>query len=172
MYNSYRTRTVKHKEWEPGYEPRQMYTPGLGIKDFVSDVGQIVSNRSGRSRKGRKITTGRRNNRRGSSGNTGLYRLPGTASAMSLQCDDDPDGQGKIDHGGSAAGGGGDTLKSYSCDSDIASDDDDEGDQFPIHDDYDNDGTTINEDLSSSPVGQQTNRNRIVSDGTDSAELV
>jgi len=147
-------------EWKPGYEPRKMHTPGLGIKDFVSDVGQIVSNRSGRSRKGRKTT--RRNNRRGSSSNTGLYRLPGTASAMSLQCDDDSDEQGKSAHGG-------DTLESHSCDSDIDSDNDD-GNQFPVHDGYDNDGTTMNKHPSWSPDGQQTNRNRIFSEGADNAD--
>lgn len=45
-------------EWEPNYQPRKMHTPGLGLKEFVFDVGQIVNNRS-RSSKGQ-----RRNNRK------------------------------------------------------------------------------------------------------------
>jgi len=81
---------------------------------------------------------------------------------MSLQCDDDSDEQGKSAHGG-------DTLESHSCDSDIDSDNDD-GNQFPVHDGYDNDGTTMNKHPSWSPDGQQTNRNRIFSEGADNAD--
>eukprot|EP00536_Pseudo-nitzschia_multiseries_P004734 jgi/Psemu1/237895/estExt_Genewise1.C_810016 len=76
-------------EWEPGYEPRQMHTPGLGIRDFVSDVGQIVSNRS----RGRR--TGKRRKKRGGSsgGKAGLYHMPLTASVVASQYDDGFDGQ-------------------------------------------------------------------------------
>ena len=56
-----------------------MHTPGLGITDFVSDVSQIVKNRSGRSRKGRKRNSRKKNN----PNDTGLYYQPGTASGMS-----------------------------------------------------------------------------------------
>ncbi len=59
-----------------------MQTPGLGIKDFVSDVGQIVKNR--KSRKGR-----RRKKRGGTpnSSKSGLYHMPGFASVVSSQFD-------------------------------------------------------------------------------------
>jgi len=74
-------------EWEPNYEPHQMHTPGLGIKDFVSDVGQIVKNTSGRSRRrGRKGR--RKSSPRNNSKNDGLYYQPGTASANSSLYDD------------------------------------------------------------------------------------
>lgn len=88
-------RKIKILEWEPNYEPRQMHTPGLGIKDFVSDVGQIVKNTSGRSRRrGRK---GRRKiSPRNNSKNIGLYYQPGTASANSSLYDDGSNGLGTV----------------------------------------------------------------------------
>ncbi len=81
-------------EWEDGYQPKEMLSPGLGIKDFVSDVGHIVQNRSGRSRKGRRKITRRKANiapdiGMGSGASqsdfAGLYHPPGTASAVSSQ---------------------------------------------------------------------------------------
>jgi len=72
-------------EWEPNYVPRKMQTPGIGLSDFVSDVGQIVKNRSGR-RKERRIA--RRKKRGGtSSDNPGLYHTPGFSSNASSQYD-------------------------------------------------------------------------------------
>lgn len=76
-----------------------MHTPGLGIKDFVSDVGQIVQNRSGRSRKGKKAA--RRREKRGgpNSNKSGLYHMPGFGSIMSSQYDDfrGPEGDTRAD---------------------------------------------------------------------------
>jgi hypothetical protein len=79
-----------------------MQSPGLGIKDFVSDVGQIVQNRSGRSRRGRRKITRRKGNNidvivphnsgmgtSQSSDFTGLYHPPGTASTVLSQYDND-----------------------------------------------------------------------------------
>lgn len=62
-----------------------MQTPGLGIKDFVSDVGQIVKNRSSRSSK-----KGRRRKKRGgeNSSKSGLYHMPGFSPIVSSQFDD------------------------------------------------------------------------------------
>ena len=57
-----------------------MQTPGLGIKDFVSDVGQIV----------KKSRKGRRRKKRGGTPNgskSGLYHMPGFASIVSSQFD-------------------------------------------------------------------------------------
>ena len=78
-------------EWEPNYEPRQMHTPGLGIKDFVSDVGQIVKNRKGRNRKGRRRISRRKNNGSNSynNNNAGLYHQPGTSASTMLSTYDD-----------------------------------------------------------------------------------
>jgi len=67
-------------EWQPNYEPREMHTPGLGIKDFVSDVGEIVKNRSGRIRKVRIARRKRRGG--GASNNAGLYHSPGVLSSQ------------------------------------------------------------------------------------------
>jgi hypothetical protein len=53
-----------------------MHTPGLGITDFVSDVSQIVKNRSGRSRKGRKRNSRKKNSPRNNPNDTGLYYQP------------------------------------------------------------------------------------------------
>jgi len=114
-------------EWEPNYVPRQMHTPGLGIKDFVSDVGQIVKNRSGRSRKGRKSI---RRKKRGSNSpkNAGLYHMPGTASIVSSQYDglEGPSGVGM------------DTFDDDTFDGDAfdgsydSSNNDDDKDEYPI----------------------------------------
>ena len=65
-------------EWEPNYVPRQMHTPGIGLSDFVDDVGQIVRNRSGR-RKERRIA--RRKKRGGD--NAGLYHTPVSSTSQS-----------------------------------------------------------------------------------------
>jgi len=84
-------------EWEPDYEPRQMHTPGLGIKDFVSDVGQIMKNSSGRSRKGRRRISRRRKNNSSSANvdnNSSLYHQPGTAASIMLSRYDDSDCNG------------------------------------------------------------------------------
>jgi hypothetical protein len=43
------------EEWEPGYRPRAMARPGIGLKDFVSDMSYIIKsrrNRTSRSAKG------------------------------------------------------------------------------------------------------------------------
>lgn len=37
-----------YEEWEPGYRPKQMARPGLGIRDFAKDVRVIM----GRGRQG------------------------------------------------------------------------------------------------------------------------
>jgi hypothetical protein len=34
------------EEWEPGYRPKTYSKPGIGLSDFVSDVGYIMSSRS------------------------------------------------------------------------------------------------------------------------------
>lgn len=34
------------EEWEPDYRPRQYDKPGMGVKDFVKDLSQIISSRS------------------------------------------------------------------------------------------------------------------------------
>merc|ERR1711935_65996 len=74
-------------EWEPNYVPSEMQSPGLGIKDFVLDVGEIVKNRSGQSREGRRAV--RRRKRGGANNNkAGLYQVPGSASIVSSQFDD------------------------------------------------------------------------------------
>ena len=71
-------------EWEPNYQPRQMETPGLGIKDFVDDVGHIVNNRSRRGRRSRRrIVRRKKSSKVGDS----LYHQPGTASMVASQYD-------------------------------------------------------------------------------------
>lgn len=77
------------EEWEKDYKPpEQVNTPGIGIQDFVSDVGQIYRN----GRKRRKPRHRRRNmflgNAKKSSpsredAGSGLYYRPTTASHMS-----------------------------------------------------------------------------------------
>lgn len=73
-----------------------MHSPGIGIKDFVSDVGHIVQNRSGRSRRGRRKITRRKTSVASDIGMgsipsqsdyAGLYHQPGTASVVSSQFD-------------------------------------------------------------------------------------
>lgn len=99
-------------EWEQGYEPRQMHTPGIGIGDFVSDVGQIV--------KGRR-RTGRKKRRANSSKKRGLYNGIDESG-------NNVDGEDGVFHD-EAYGG-----SSYDSDSD------DDRDRFSIDDDdYDND---------------------------------
>ncbi|KAG7368677.1 organic solute transporter Ost alpha [Nitzschia inconspicua] len=44
------------EEWEPNYQPKEMQKPGLGIKDFVDDVGHIVQNRNVRRKPRRRVT--------------------------------------------------------------------------------------------------------------------
>ena len=58
-----------------------MHTPGLGIKDFVSDVGQIVKNSSSKKRRRRKKRGGEYSSK------SGLYHMPGFASMVSSQFD-------------------------------------------------------------------------------------
>jgi hypothetical protein len=72
-----------------------METPGLGIKDFVDDVGHIVQNRHGRRKSRRRMTRRKKGSIAATnSGNTsrtngydGLYHQPGLNSAE----DDDED---------------------------------------------------------------------------------
>jgi hypothetical protein len=75
-------------EWEPNYQPKEMETPGLGIKDFVEDVGHIVQNRHGRRKSRRRMTRRKKGsiatNISGSisrtSGYDGVYHQPGLNS--------------------------------------------------------------------------------------------
>jgi hypothetical protein len=177
-------------EWEPDYVPRQMHTPGLGIKDFVSDVGQIVQNRSGRSRKGKKAA--RRRKKRGgpNSNKAGLYHMPGFASIMSSQYDDfgGPAGGARADdtfHDDECENSCHDSSVNKSFDSYDGSITDDR-DQFTIDDENDADSKTrrfkdnlgvndqdmeiITNGLPSSD--RQANIERIRSDGTSSSYSV
>ena len=138
-------------EWEPNYVPRQMHTPGIGLSDFVDDVGQIVKNRSGR-RKGRRIT--RRKKRGGD--NAGLYHTPGTSSIVSSQCDgfSNPAGDVRVEPFN-------DDFES----SDYDSSTNDNANQF-IVDDNDDQKNNSRVMTSSSPSYASANRERLHSGGT------
>ena len=98
-----------------------MHTPGLGITDFVSDVSQIVKNRSGRSRKGRRRNSRKKNSPRNNPNDTGLYYQPGTASGISQLYDDVDDG----------SGGPGNTRGTIDSSYDDSSNNEDD-DEYPI----------------------------------------
>ena len=93
-----------------------METPGLGIKDFVNDVGSIVQNRSGRSRRARRRITRKKNSTRVASG---LYHQPGTASVLSSQYDVAGVNNGSADFDSNDE----DRIDSFSLDDDQTSDD-------------------------------------------------
>lgn len=60
------------EEWEKGYEPpTQAHQPGIGIQDFVSDVGQIYHRRRKRRASANKRSSPRR-------GDHGHYHKPGS----------------------------------------------------------------------------------------------
>jgi hypothetical protein len=139
-----------------------MHTPGLGITDFVSDVSQIVKNRSGRSRKGRKRNSRKKNSPRNNPNDTGLYYRPGTASSMSSLYDDVDDGSGGL----------GNTRGTIDSSYDDSSNNED-NDEYPIQEEmrdvnpcYGDNRTvrfTNNQPTYSNGVGRQ----RIMSDDTD-----
>lgn len=126
-------------EWEPNYEPRQMQTPGLGIKDFVSDVGQIARS----SRKGR-----RRKKRGGGGSKSGLYHLPGFASIVSSQFD--------------GFGGPGSNTRSDSSFDDEDFEDSSRDESFDSR--LDDQGNIIIEGTQDGSSPYNTNRERIQSD--------
>jgi hypothetical protein len=74
-----------------------METPGLGIKDFVDDVGQIVQNRQVRRKFRRRVTRRKMGplgsrlsgNGSGTVGVDGVYHRPGTNSSDGLGEEDD-----------------------------------------------------------------------------------
>ena len=125
-----------------------MQTPGLGIKDFASDVGQIVK----RSRKGR-----RRKNRGGSGSKSGFYHMPAFAPIVSSQFD--------------GFGGPGSNTRADS------SFDDEDFEDSSVENSFegkmDDQGNIIVEDTglvdngdTTSPYGLSSNRKRIQSDDT------
>ena len=80
------------EEWQKGYEPPvEAHQPGIGIQDFVSDVGQIYRRRR-RRRQSRALSGGKRGSPRRDDHN-GLYHRPSTASQMSstVPMEDDED---------------------------------------------------------------------------------
>lgn len=80
------------EEWQKGYEPPiEAHQPGIGIQDFVSDVGQIYRRRR-RRRQPRVSSGGKRVSPRRDDHN-GLYHRPSTASQMSTTApmEDDED---------------------------------------------------------------------------------
>jgi hypothetical protein len=131
--------------------------PGLGIKDFVNDVGHLVQNRSGRSRRARRRVT----RKRSSPKSEGLYHQPGTASIMSSRYDYD------IGIGGESSGFSADFDSSgeLALDSNEFSADDyvvsDEDPHIQVRNHVSSYGKNNNEE-SPSPNGRQ----RIMSDGT------
>jgi hypothetical protein len=42
------------EEWEPGYRPRALARPGIGLKDFVSDMSYIIKSRRNRTNQSTK----------------------------------------------------------------------------------------------------------------------
>lgn len=85
-------------EWEPNYQPKQMETPGLGIKDFVDDVGHIYQNRHGRRKSRRRVARRKKGSTSPKfSGNgvgsfDGLYHQPGlSGSGEIIEEEDDYD---------------------------------------------------------------------------------
>ncbi len=70
------------EEWQKGYEPPiEAHQPGIGIQDFVSDVGQIYHRRR-RRRTSRMLTGGKRSSPRRADLN-GFYHRPSTALQVS-----------------------------------------------------------------------------------------
>lgn len=134
-------------EWEKDYEPRQMHTPGIGINDFVSDIGQIVK----KSRKGR-----RRKKRGGPHSNkAGLYHMPGFASIMASQYD-----------GFGGPVGGGERVDSFEDDDEFENSSFDSSFDSSVTDNREQfaDADRISNDLPSSGIA--ANRERIRSDDT------
>lgn len=75
------------EEWEKGYEPKTSnHQPGIGIQDFVSDVGQIYRRR--RRRRPGRSTGGKRSSPR--HGEFGLYQQPGLTAAYVAEEEDGP----------------------------------------------------------------------------------
>jgi hypothetical protein len=170
-----------------------MHTPGLGIKDFVSDVGQIVQNRSGRSRKGKKAARQRKKRGGPNSNKSGLYHMPGFGSIMSSQYDDfrGPKGDTRADD--TFHDDDDDECENSSYDSSVNKSFDsyddgitDDRDQFAIDDENDVDSKTrrfkgnpvrvndqdIERITNGLPSDRQANRERIRSGGTDSSHIV
>lgn len=82
------------EEWEKGYEPpTQAHKPGIGIQDFVSDVGQIYRRRR-RRRAGRVPVAAKRSSPR--RGDAALYHRPGMPTAFLAEEEDEmpSDGSG------------------------------------------------------------------------------
>ena len=139
-----------------------MHTPGLGIKDFVSDVGQIVNNRSGRSRKEKKRKSRRKvftRNTKNNSKNTGLYYQPGSASVISSQYDDvdgDENDFGAI------------MIDTFDGSYDSSTNEDFLGDNYPIEE-YLGDTNSRPEDAVRDPLEHidDDRRQRMMSDDTD-----
>ena len=136
-----------------------MHTPGLGIKDFVSDVGQIVNNRSGRSRKEKKRKSRRQvftRNTKNNSKNTGLYYQPGSASVISSQYDDDENDFDAI------------MIDTIDGSNDSSTNEDFLGDNYPIEE-YLGDTNSRPEDAVRDPLEHidDDRRQRMMSDDTD-----
>lgn len=150
------------EEWEKNYTPRQMHTPGLGIKDFVSDVGQIVNNRSGRSRKEKKRKSRRKvftRNTKNNSKNTGLYYQPGSASVISSQYDDVDGDENDFDAI---------MIDTINSSYDSSTNEDFLGDNYPIEE-YLDDTNSRPEDAVRDPLEDidDDRRQRMMSDDTD-----
>ncbi|MGK3747232.1 MAG: hypothetical protein ACI8RD_004885 [Bacillariaceae sp.] len=137
-----------------------MHTPGLGITDFVSDVSQIVKNRSGRSRKGRKRNSRKKNSPRNNPNDTGLYYQPGTASGMSSLYSDVDDGSGGIGTRGTIDSSYDDSSKT-------------DNDEYPIQEEMSDanprygDNRTVRFTNNQPTYNNGVGRQRMMSDDTD-----
>jgi hypothetical protein len=86
-------------EWQPNYQPKQMENPGLGIKDFVDDVGHIYKNRSARTRRSRRRISRRKKGSKGSKNYGGLYHQGAVhgSGSNSFESDGDSDDNRVLD---------------------------------------------------------------------------
>jgi len=83
------------EEWEKGYEPpTQTHQVGIGIQDFVSDMGQIYRRRR-RNRTDRTAPTTKRSSSH--RGGTGIYHHPGM-SATFMEEDEQDDDETSMGH--------------------------------------------------------------------------
>ncbi len=83
-------------EWDPSYRPKPYESPGLGLKDFVSDMSLIMESRKGasnlrRSRKSPKATSSDLSNDSPSLDQTAVSTIPPTSVLVEMTCSLDED---------------------------------------------------------------------------------
>jgi hypothetical protein len=85
------------EEWEKGYKPpTEAHQPGIGLQDFVSDMGQIYHRRR-RRRAGRVPANAKRSLPR--RGVAGVYHQPGTPATF-IEEEEEDEMSSEVDPGG------------------------------------------------------------------------